>query len=311
MVLTGIAVPGEVQAASLRLLWTDNSDNEAGFKIERVIGGTFAEIATVSANVTSYTDSGLLAGSIYCYQVRAFNSAGASAPSNKACATASDTNLNTVLLSQSGGSSGALSTTDFGTASTSQLPSPGGRWADYRVTLKLKSTDNDSIGVMFRYVDNRNYYRFSWDQQRSFRRLEKLQNGVRTVLDQDAVPYVSRQTYQLEIVAQGTTLEVWIDGTLVFSAIDSSFESGTIALYSWYNQGSVFDDILVEDLYMGALLLWDDFNDGNFTGWTIIDEGTAYAPSRWFVSNGALIQNSNIASDGSSGYLGTYALFSN
>ena len=62
---------------------------------------------------------------------------------------------------------------------------------------------------------------------------------------------------------------------------------------------------------MGALLLWDDFNDGNFTGWTIIDEGTAYAPSQWFVSNGALIQNSNIASDGSSGYLGTYALFSN
>src|SRR3990172_1408268 len=113
--IAAVIAAEEIQAASLRLLWTDNSDNEAGFKIERVIGGTFAEIATVSANVTSYTDSGLLAGSIYCYQVRAFNSAGASAPSNKACATASDTNLNTVLLSQSGGSSGALSTTDFGT----------------------------------------------------------------------------------------------------------------------------------------------------------------------------------------------------
>ncbi|MHC4727548.1 MAG: hypothetical protein ACYS17_10005, partial [Planctomycetota bacterium] len=49
-----------------------------------------------------------------------------------------------------------------------------------------------------------------------------------------------------EIAAQGTSLQVSIDGTLVLSATDNSFISGTIALYSWGNAGSYFDDIVVD-----------------------------------------------------------------
>jgi len=41
---------------------------------------------------------------------------------------------------------------------------------------------------------------------------------------------------------------VSIDGSPVFSVNDSSLSSGTIALYSWGNTGSYFDDIVVEDL---------------------------------------------------------------
>ncbi|MGA7979804.1 MAG: hypothetical protein WCA32_06195 [Chromatiaceae bacterium] len=40
-------------------------------------------------------------------------------------------------------------------------------WADYRLSLAMRSADNDAIGVMWRVADNDNYYRFSWDTPRS------------------------------------------------------------------------------------------------------------------------------------------------
>ena len=72
---------GEAKAAQSTLTWVDNSDDEIGFKIERktVTSGTFAQIDTVGANVTSYTDPSQTTGTIYCYLVRSFNTAGNSA----------------------------------------------------------------------------------------------------------------------------------------------------------------------------------------------------------------------------------------
>ena len=122
----------------------------------------------------------------------------------------------------------------------------GTDWTDYNVSLTILSDDNDAIGVMFRYQDNDNYYRFSWDQSRSYRRLVKKQGGVFTLLAEDSVPYFIGQTYQLLIVAQGRILEVFIDGTSIFSVTDDSISSGSIAFYTWGNTGSWFDDILVE-----------------------------------------------------------------
>jgi PKD repeat protein len=64
------------------LTWVDNSNNETGFKIEQSTNGTtFAQIATVGANVTTYTDGGNQTGTYY-FRVRAYNGAGNSAYSN-------------------------------------------------------------------------------------------------------------------------------------------------------------------------------------------------------------------------------------
>lgn len=80
-------------AGNLVLTWMDNSTNEALFHVERrgeACGtGTslFAEIATVGANVITYTDVGAGDGITKCYRVRASNSAGFSAYSNEAMLT--------------------------------------------------------------------------------------------------------------------------------------------------------------------------------------------------------------------------------
>ncbi len=74
----------------INLTWTDNSTNEDGFRIERCKGSTctnFALIATVSANVTSYSNTGLSANMTYRYRVYAYNVSGNSGYSNTAAAT--------------------------------------------------------------------------------------------------------------------------------------------------------------------------------------------------------------------------------
>jgi hypothetical protein len=124
----------------------------------------------------------------------------------------------------------------------------GTGWTDYTASVKIKSTDNDVIGVMFRYQDENNYYRFTWDKERNSRALVKCEDGVFTILAEDFVPYVTGKSYQVKISAQGSSLNVSIDGSPVFSVTDSSFSFGSIALYSWGNAGSYFDDILVESL---------------------------------------------------------------
>jgi hypothetical protein len=119
-------------------------------------------------------------------------------------------------------------------------------WTDYQADLTIRSQDDDGIGVMFRYQDSGNYYRFSWDRSRSYRRLVKKQGGVFNLLAGDSVPYTIGQTYQLRIIAQGTLLTVSIDGVPVFSVTDGALSSGSIALYTWANAGSYFDDVVVE-----------------------------------------------------------------
>lgn len=74
-----------VSSSRINLSWTDNSNNESGFKIERKTEtGTYSLIATVGANVTTYSDTGLGESTRYYYRVKAYNSAGDSDYSNEA-----------------------------------------------------------------------------------------------------------------------------------------------------------------------------------------------------------------------------------
>ena len=78
-------------STQINLAWTDNSSTEDGFYVERKTGagGTYSQIASPGANVTSYSDTGLSASTEYYYRVRAYNSAGTSSYSNEANATTS------------------------------------------------------------------------------------------------------------------------------------------------------------------------------------------------------------------------------
>lgn len=77
-----------ITSGQIDLNWTDNADNETGFKIERKTGsGSFAEIASVGAGIAYFSNSGLAASATYSYRIYAFNASGNSGYSNEATAT--------------------------------------------------------------------------------------------------------------------------------------------------------------------------------------------------------------------------------
>jgi hypothetical protein len=83
--LTAIAV----SRGQINLTWSDNSNNEEGFKIERCQGKgctDFEEISQDRPNAIAFSNTELSRKSKYSYRVRAFNAAGNSAYSNIAAA---------------------------------------------------------------------------------------------------------------------------------------------------------------------------------------------------------------------------------
>src|SRR5207237_5477252 len=79
-----------VSASEIDLTWSDTSNSETGFKIERSTdGSSFTQVGTVNANVTSYADTGLSESTTYYYRVRASSANGDSDYSNIANATTS------------------------------------------------------------------------------------------------------------------------------------------------------------------------------------------------------------------------------
>jgi mono/diheme cytochrome c family protein len=77
-------------ATQVTLSWTDASNNEVNFVVQRAADSTFTTGVTsftVTSNTTSYSDTTVAASTTYYYRVRASNTGGTSAPSNTVTAT--------------------------------------------------------------------------------------------------------------------------------------------------------------------------------------------------------------------------------
>jgi hypothetical protein len=70
-------------ASSVILEWTDNSNNERAFVVERAVGkGQFEKVAELPANTTTWTDTNLLDSLEHRYRVYSVNEAGQSVPTS-------------------------------------------------------------------------------------------------------------------------------------------------------------------------------------------------------------------------------------
>lgn len=74
--LAVFALVADAATFDATITWSSASTNESGFKIYRKLGatGTYAVVGQTAANVTTYTDLGLVENATYFYQIGAFNS---------------------------------------------------------------------------------------------------------------------------------------------------------------------------------------------------------------------------------------------
>jgi len=109
LTLVILSAPSNLSASAISksqidLSWQDNASTETGFRIERkkASDASYTVIAEAGSNVTSYSDTGLSAGTKYFYRIKAYNSSGESSYSNEASAT-------TKQASSGGGGGGGCS----------------------------------------------------------------------------------------------------------------------------------------------------------------------------------------------------------
>ena len=168
-------------------------------------------------------------------------------------------------------------------------------WQDYRLTVHLRSDTNQAIGVVFRYVDDDNYYRFSMSSHSHYRRLIKNVNGVVTTLWEDAGGYPVGSSLSVTVKATGTRLSGFIDTTQLFDINDSALTAGQIGVYCQANGGARFEHVIVEQPSLEDWALFRDrFVHGDVSAWTFVDEGTSSGPSNWSTFHGGLRQTSDI-----------------
>ena len=102
-------------AADATLTFTDNANNEDGFRVERNLnGGTYTLLpsGTLAPNITSLLDTTLVQSTTtankYCYRVLAFNSAGNSAFATTATPGVTDCKTVPMLITIPAGPTGLL-----------------------------------------------------------------------------------------------------------------------------------------------------------------------------------------------------------
>lgn len=138
-----------VSTSQINLVWTDNSSNEDGFKVESCTGvscSSYTQIATVGPNVTTYSHTPLSAGTTYGYRVRAYSGSwGNSSYSNAASTTTG------LELSNGSFSSGTSAWTFSGNAYASTS------FAEYRTAPGFAFMGTDATGAGINYASGTMY----------------------------------------------------------------------------------------------------------------------------------------------------------
>jgi titin len=158
---TLLPAPGGLTGASssasqINLTWAD-STGESGYRVDRSVDGrSWYVMATLGANVTSWSNTGLVAGYAYAYRVRAINAGGVSvgaaattwtlpAAPGLVAAAASDTQINLAWTNVAGETNYVLQRSGDGSTNWTTVASP---------TVNVVAAQNTGLTA-----DTRYYYR--------------------------------------------------------------------------------------------------------------------------------------------------------
>jgi len=140
-----------VSKDQIDLIWKDNSNNETGFKIERKAdAGSFIEIGSTSADITSYSDKSVSLNTNYTYRVYSFNQVGKSAqnsnePNIQSTSVPTLSTASITDISSNGAKSGGSISSDGG-ASVTARGVVWGTSTNPTISLNTKTSDGTGTG---------------------------------------------------------------------------------------------------------------------------------------------------------------------
>ena len=118
-------------------------------------------------------------------------------------------------------------------------------WSDGDLTLgdflletdvtAVSGQEDGQFGLLFRKVDDQNYYFYGIDASGNFGLWKKVDDEWQSIIDwqaTDAVVMEKGATRRLGVLAEGSTIALLIDGTPLAQVEDDSFDQGGVAVVS-------------------------------------------------------------------------------
>lgn len=132
----------------------------------------------------------------------------------------------------------------------------GSTFYNYTYRVKVKPDWGNIFGMVFNYIDNKNYYRIEFGNDKSAKLME-VKNGTEKTLSTGTYTGGGQGVYStVKITNDGKTTTVEVNGAIVFAkVITTAIAYGKIGLYAWW-QPVWYDDVEViavsKDLLSGT-----------------------------------------------------------
>jgi hypothetical protein len=122
-------------------------------------------------------------------------------------------------------------------------------WSDYYFAARLRTSDDDGIGMVFRYQNPKNYYRFLTVEDPGnrgpFKRLEKQVDGQFTLLAESTSDMKVPGNFVGKVLVVDDSIYVYEDNELLFAIRDNAFSAGKVGFMCYANTEAIFDDVYV------------------------------------------------------------------
>ena len=121
-------------------------------------------------------------------------------------------------------------------------------YSDFTLEAQFKSAGGRfdcSGGLIFRYVDDKNFYLLSAGCPSDYFALSRMTNGQLVALKQSVVPTDKDTWYRLKVTVQGGHFMCYDDDKMVFDSDDSKIAKGRIGLWARDDSQAQFDDVKI------------------------------------------------------------------
>ena len=119
-------------------------------------------------------------------------------------------------------------------------------YSDFTYEAQFKSAGGRfdcSGGLIFRYVDDKNFYLLSAGCPSDYFALSRMTDGKVETLKQSVVPTDKDTWYRLKVSAQGGHFICYDNGKMVFDVDDNKIAKGKIGLWASDDSQAQFDDV--------------------------------------------------------------------
>lgn len=126
-------------------------------------------------------------------------------------------------------------------------------WSDYAVDVDVGTGRDGGIGLLFRYQNASNYYRFEMDERNKYRRLFRRRDGTEEMLAWQWKGVPLNSNLHVHVEALNDQLRVVVNGEDLFGDVadEAPLTNGAVALWVWRATPAWFDNVVVRPLTIG------------------------------------------------------------